>query len=1086
MKTIIDVFTDQLQKFIDTHFSVKKDAILFFQGFPTCFYEAIERTSLSHFCNIKNNGYIDYRNIKSSIVITGLLSAKGLCWGYYEEFIGLNQALNDFSVYQGEIHVITNNLYSDYFPIPVRISQDEALNIYENESPNIKENPILSFYSDTKIENRISYYSYVNKHYDIDVNIKVHTHDFFNKSRQANQTPRGVKQVVVNIQDLQLFKTKLLNGNLAPSKYSFQFANNDLKLEKDIDILNSIGNELDIYFQLESSPKVFKEEQAQAHSNLLRKYWGKDAKYFTNTFYKDPSLNTEITQISQGTLIADIINQCEAASKGGTANYSDIVITAPTGSGKSLLFQLPAIYLHENHQALTIIICPLIALMNDQVIELQERGIHFATFINSEITVEERQSRLQGIANGKYSILYLSPEFLLSYNIKNIIGDRSIGLLVVDEAHLVTSWGRDFRVDYWFLGDYIEKLRKGSYYSKNKGMNFPVLSLTATAVYGGRDDVIEDLLKSLSLNCSSDHLFIGHVCRENIQFKIRQHQPKKSTSHKEVKTNITIDNIRDFIKNKEKTIVYFPYVSQIEDVKGQLAGNKLVERYSGTGMGSLEKNISYNRFRDSSALVMLATKAFGMGVNIPDITNVYHYAPTGTLSDYVQEIGRGARKLKQGYAITDYHPNDMQFARILWGLSGLRHYQLKAIIKKLYELYRIKNSRNMLFSPDVFSYLFDANSIERKVKSGLMLLSADLLEKYHFRVITVRPKNLFTNHFIVVPRDVEADFLREFGNYCRAMKDDKPRITLGYGNRSDVTTYNYGKIYEIRLGDVWEKEFTDLSFAKFKHHFFSGDLFSFGDNKIVPRLKLVINYEHGFDYAKKNLLKIASALQQTFNLIHQRYGGKNFKFSEYGDIFTQCIDRKISREYLMMMLDMFCYEKTDIYSIPNEQWKFIERRKGKDSKISPESEYCIRTVKHGFIENNIRRYLNQASPNSDDGKKFITYLTIPKQNGKYSEYQLVASILQLHDLATYDLIGGRNLQIFVRINDPLKLKQISDSDTNYRNRILIDIEERHARAVKIMNSFMKSDFDDRHRWDVIENYFLGNDGIVDIELGITT
>ena len=231
-------------------------------------------------------------------------------------------------------------------------------------------------------------------------------------------------------------------------------------------------------------------------------------------------------------------------------------------------------------------------------------------------------------------------------------------------------------------------------------------------------------------------------------------------------------------------------------------------------------------------------------------------------------------------------------------------------------------------------------------------------------------------------------------------------------------------------------------------------------------------------------MKIISAVQKTFNEIYQKYGGKNFKFSDFSNTFNRYAGKKFTREYVLMLLDIFCYEKTDIYDVPNEQWKFIERRKGEEAEKLPEQVYCIRTTKYGFIETNIKRYLTQAAPNSDDNKKFVAYLPIPKKNQKYSEYQLVASLLELFDLATYDLVGGRNPQIFVRINDPLKLKRIADSSVAYRNRILSDIEERHKRAAEIMNRFMMSKLDDNERWKIIENYFLGNDGSVDSELGI--
>src|SRR5690606_18862515 len=159
--------------------------------------------------------------------------------------------------------------------------------------------------------------------------------------------------------------------------------------------------------------------------------------------------------------------------------------------GKSLLFQIPAIHLMRQYKAVTIVITPLIALMNDQVEQLtNERDVEGVTFINSDITPNEKEKRISKIKNGEISILYISPEFFLANSIESIIGsERKIGLLVVDEAHLVTTWGRDFRADYWFIGGYIERIRK-----ENK---FPILCLTATAVYMGTEDMVNDTLESM-------------------------------------------------------------------------------------------------------------------------------------------------------------------------------------------------------------------------------------------------------------------------------------------------------------------------------------------------------------------------------------------------------------------------------------------------------------------------------------------------------------------------------------------------------------------------------------------------------------
>jgi ATP-dependent DNA helicase RecQ len=144
----------------------------------------------------------------------------------------------------------------------------------------------------------------------------------------------------------------------------------------------------------------------------------------------------------------------------------------------------------------------------------------------------------------------------------------------------------------------------------------------------------------------------------------------------------------------------------------------------------------------------------------------------------------------------------------------------------------------------------------------------------------------------------------------------------------------------------------------------------------------------------------------------------------------------------------------------------------------------MRTAKFGYIERNIQRYMRMAAPNDASGNRFITYLCVPKRGQTYSEYQLVACLLELFGFATYDLVGGRNPQIFVRINDPLKLARISSAKSEYRNRFLTDIEQRHKRAAAIVDSFMTAKLDDQARWSLIENYFLGFDNLVDSQLGV--
>ena len=164
--------------------------------------------------------------------------------------------------------------------------------------------------------------------------------------------------------------------------------------------------------------------------------------------------------ISQEQIVSDLVTQVETCMNGRN-DFRDLFVTAPTGAGKSVMFQLPAIYLAENHNLLTIVISPLIGLMNDQVKNLEIKNYKYARTINSDISPVIKQDIIEKVASSQYHILYISPETLLSRSdVEQLIGDRTIGMIVIDDAHIVTTWGKQFRPDYWYLGDHITKLRK--------------------------------------------------------------------------------------------------------------------------------------------------------------------------------------------------------------------------------------------------------------------------------------------------------------------------------------------------------------------------------------------------------------------------------------------------------------------------------------------------------------------------------------------------------------------------------------------------------------------------------------------------
>lgn len=364
---------------------------------------------------------------------------------------------------------------------------------------------------------------------------------------------------------------------------------------------------------------------------LLKRYWGYNAEFRSLKIYQTPNINNQVIEISQGLIVDKIISEYENSKKGKKPR--DLFLTAPTGAGKSLLFQLPSFYI-SNKGDVTIIVSPLIALMKDQVNAIiKDRGFDKVAYLNSELSLIDRDKIIDSCKNGEIDILYMSPELLLSYDITYFIGQRQLGLLVIDEAHLITTWGRDFRVDYWFLGNHIRKIRK--YHN----LNFPMVALTATAIYGGANDMVFDSIDSLVMQ--NPHIFIGSVKRDDITFIINNYD-NFETNYELKKIEQTVDFINKIKETKLKTLIYTPYSIHIQKIQQKLQNNIAVGYY-GT-MASDQKQFSFELFKSGQKKIMISTKAFGMGVDISDIELVYHHSPSGLLPDYVQEIGRVARK----------------------------------------------------------------------------------------------------------------------------------------------------------------------------------------------------------------------------------------------------------------------------------------------------------------------------------------------------------------------------------------------------------------------------------------------------------
>lgn len=290
------------------------------------------------------------------------------------------------------------------------------------------------------------------------------------------------------------------------------------------------------------------------------------------------------------------------------------LVIMPTGSGKSLTYQLPALLLED----LTIVISPLIALMKDQVDVLVQRGIS-AAYINSSLSREERLNRYQDIAAGKYKIIYVTPERFRKPEFIEILKQRTISLLAVDEAHCISEWGHDFRPDYTRLKEFRQIIG-----------NPPTLALTATATPA----VQKDIVRQLGLSPKEVTLYHEGIERSNLFLEVFDLWGEQEK----------LKHILDIIqRNPGNGIIYFVLIRDL-NAMGELLERKAIRhlRYHGD-LNSDERRWIQNKFMRQEGQLVLATNAFGMGIDKENIRYVIHTQIPASLEAYYQEIGRAGR-----------------------------------------------------------------------------------------------------------------------------------------------------------------------------------------------------------------------------------------------------------------------------------------------------------------------------------------------------------------------------------------------------------------------------------------------------------
>jgi ATP-dependent DNA helicase RecQ len=314
----------------------------------------------------------------------------------------------------------------------------------------------------------------------------------------------------------------------------------------------------------------------------------------------------------------------------------DLIALMPTGGGKSLCFQLPALL----QPGVSIVVSPLIALMQDQVRLLEDNGIA-ATFINSSLRREEVQQRIAEMLRGTFKLVYLAPERLLmtdflSGPLEQLAANPGINAFVIDEAHCVSEWGHDFRPEYRQLST----LRR-------RHPRVPMLAFTATATSRVRSDVIAQLgLRDPAVHLSSFN-------RPNLFYDVRQ------------KDAGTYAELLRIARGGGSGIVYCLSRKRVEETCEQLTSDGVAARPYHAGLDADERRTNQEAFIRDDVQVMVATIAFGMGINKPDVRWVVHYDLPRTLEGYYQESGRAGRDGDPARCTLFYGPADIRTADFL-------------------------------------------------------------------------------------------------------------------------------------------------------------------------------------------------------------------------------------------------------------------------------------------------------------------------------------------------------------------------------------------------------------------------------------
>ena len=986
------------------------------------------------------------------------LSSKNTYWCLYEELIYVEKK-NLYGLIQAsgyQIKIIDIGCFDYYYPGIQGENPEKIIKKFEEETP--ESNILQKIYTSMETRNEnlvISYNKFENETPEMFIKLIRKYSEYYENKKIDLVKETELYDNSTSEEFVQVFN-EILEGKYNTIKFIKIEGKDEKYIKKFLFILNYMG------INIIEEKKEKKDIEPDLYNIYLEVLKRKNPEYNFRKIpmYKDPFNSNEMEDVDQSIIIDTIYKNIIKAQN--NESFKDIFVTAPTGAGKSILFQIPAIVAAEKNELLTIVISPLIGLMKDQVNNIKKLTECAAT-INSEFTPIEKEKIIEDIKDKKISILYISPETLLSNSdIETFIGNRQIGLLVVDEAHTVSTWGKNFRPDYWYLGDYLDKLRH-----RTKHI-FPIATFTATAtISNGTEDMYHDIVESLNLTCDT---FFGEIKRKDITFNIYNHL--KDHAYKEEKDEIVYNRINNYIKNyNEKTLVYFPTIKTLNTIADNFSKDE-VAMYHGK-MDKIDKDEALEDIRKGNKNVILATKAFGMGIDIEDIKNVYHFAPTGNLADYVQEIGRVARKPgMEGIASTDFYKEDFRYINRLEGMSQITVYNIIGVLMKILYKYKTGNRRNFLVSTDEFAHVFQATSddeIENKLKATIIAIKRDFKSMSNYVPLVFKPRSMFTKGLFFIA-DSKMPTIEQYG-WKKYLELKYDRKQLQKMDVSDEKTIYMGDLYIFDFKKCWldnyNGKYDGLTFGNFKRKFYLGELpgidrTCFNDRTLLKLSSKLSNFDDVKIKAMQWLNVIKSVLDD------MKMANKHYNSSEITELIMKkgISDSKTKINNLIepLLNLLISYDFNYTYG----KYKFCDYN-SKTNRYHIVSSYYDRTINH--IKNSIEKILDVSENNSE----IVVVINTNKDDNKKmrSDPTLIAAqILELLDLTSYTFERGNSLEFFVRVNSEETIQKVLN-DHSYKSRTLTTIQKLHHDSVCYMTHFFEKLKTDDERWQFIEDYFLG-------------